>query len=78
MSGKGKVVVLKRLNQGRLRERERVSSIEDGEQKRVLDGNDMLVMVPLLSHFFLSFVRKTKKERYLEKQFQDQLLFSRE
>ena len=76
MSGKGKVVVLKRLNQGRLRER--VSSIEEGEQKRVLDGNDMLVMVPLLSHFFLSFVRKTKKERYLEKQFQDQLLFSRE
>ena len=75
MSGKGKVVVLKRLIQG---ERERVSSIEDGEQKRVLDGNDMLVMVPLLSHFFLSFVRKTKKERYLEKQFQDQLLFSGE
>ena len=64
MSGKGKVAGLKRLNQGRLRER--VSSIEEGEQKRVLDGNDMLVMVPLLSHFFLSFVRKTKKERYLE------------
>ena len=37
---------------------------EEGEQKRVLDSNDMLVMVPPLSDFFLEEKKKANLVEY--------------